>query len=89
MIIPKEIKQKPVEYIILFLVFVIGLFLYIFIDNSQFRTGIVFSVAISYFAWSLYHHQKRGDLHTSIIVEYLLFILLGVVLLLYNPFATF
>lgn len=89
MIIPKEIKQKPIEYIFLFLIFIVGFFSYIFINNSQIRMGIVFGVAILYFAWSLYHHQKRGDLHTSIIVEYLLFILLGVVLLLYNPFAIF
>jgi hypothetical protein len=89
MIIPKEIKQKPVEYILLSLIFIIGFFLYIFINNSQSRIWIVSGVTFSYFGWSLYHHQKRGDLHTSIIIEYLLIILLGLVFLLFDPFAIF
>jgi hypothetical protein len=89
MIIPKEIKQKPIEYIVLLLIFIIGFSLYIYINNSQFKIWIISGVVLFYFIWSLYHHYKRGDLHTSIIIEYLLFILLGVVLLLYNPFAIF
>lgn len=89
MIIPKEIKQKPVEYIFLLLIFIIGFFLYVFINNSQTRIWIVSGVVLSYFGWSLYHHQKRGDLHTSIIIEYLLIILFGLVFLLFDPFAIF
>lgn len=79
MIIPKEIKQKPVEYLILLIGLITGLFLYFFIDNSQARRWIIYSVGILYFAWSLYHHYKRGDLHLSIVIEYLLIILLGIV----------
>jgi len=89
MIIPKEIKNKPIEYIVLFLIFFIGLFLYIFINNSQSRIWIIAGVAFLYFYWSLYHHQKRGDIHPSIIIEYLLFILFGLVFLLLDPFAIF
>lgn len=89
MIIPKEIKQKPVEYILLLLIFIIGFFLYIFINNSQSRIWIVSGVTFFYFGWSLYHHHKRGDLHTLIIIEYLLVILFGLVFLLFDPFAIF
>jgi len=89
MIIPKEIKQKPVEYIILLLIFIFGFFLYIFINNSQAKILILSGVVLSYLVWSLYHHQKRGDLHTSIIIEYLLIILFGLVFLLFDPFAIF
>jgi hypothetical protein len=89
MIIPKEIKQKPVEYILLLLIFIIGFFLYIFINNSQSRIWIVSGVTFFYFGWSLCHHHKRGDLHTSIIIEYLFIILFGLVFLLFDPFAIF
>jgi len=89
MIIPKEIKQKPVEYIILLLIFIVGFFLYLFINNLQTRMWIISGVVLSYFCWSLYHHHKRGDLHTSIIIEYLLIILFGLVFLLFDPFAIF
>jgi hypothetical protein len=89
MIIPKEIKQKPVEYVLLSLIFIIGFFLYIFTNNSQSRIWIVSGVTFFYFGWSLYHHYKRGDLHTSIIIEYLLIILFGLVFLLFDPFAIF
>jgi len=79
MIIPKEVKQKPIEYIVLLASLIFGLCLYFFIDNSQARRWIVYSVGIIYFCWSLYHHYKRGDLQISIVIEYLLIILIGIV----------
>ena len=62
MIIPKEIKQKPIEYISLLLILIIGFILYLLVNNDQIRFWIISSVAIFYFGWSLYHHKKRGDL---------------------------
>ncbi|MFA7676177.1 MAG: hypothetical protein WCY28_02085 [Candidatus Shapirobacteria bacterium] len=79
MIIPKEVKQKPFEYIILLICLVIGFIFYILIGDNQARRWIIYSVGIVYFAWSLYHHYQRGDLQLSIVVEYLLVILLGIV----------
>ncbi|HPT65825.1 MAG TPA: hypothetical protein PK257_00750 [Candidatus Woesebacteria bacterium] len=79
MIIPKEVKQKPVEYLTLLFSLIIGLFLYFSIDNSQLRRWIIYGVGIIYFCWSLYHHYKRGDLQLSIVIEYLLIILIGII----------
>ena len=79
MIIPKEIKQKPIEYLILLTGLIVGSFLYFFIDNSQARRWIIYGVGVVYFCWSLYHHYKRGDLQLSIVIEYLLIILIGIV----------
>lgn len=79
MIIPKEVKQKPVEYLVLLLTLITGFLFYFFINDNQIRRWIIYSVGIIYFCWSLYHHYKRGDLHLSIVVEYLLIILLGIV----------
>jgi hypothetical protein len=79
MIIPKEVRQKPLEYVILLASLIGGLLSYFLIDNSQVRRWIVYSVGLLYFCWSLCHHYKRGDLHLSIVIEYLLIILIGII----------
>ena len=79
MIIPKLTKQRFLEYLSLFTCLVIGLNFYFKIDSNQVRRWIIYAVGITYFCWSLYHHYKRGDLQFSIVIEYLLIILLGIV----------
>ncbi len=82
MIIPKEVRQKPAEYIILGSIFLIGLLLYIFAPfDAHGKRVIVYLMAANYFFWSLYHHYKRGDLSLQIIIEYLVFALFGIALL--------
>lgn len=82
MIFPNEIKQKPVEYIALALVFLVGLLIYFFADiSSHSQRFVVYFLAASYFFWSIIHHYRRGDLSPSIVVEYLVMALLGIVLL--------
>lgn len=34
--------------------------------------------AISYIAWGVIHHARRGDLHTKVVLEYLSIALLGI-----------
>ena len=78
----KEISQKPLEYLALLATLLIGLvcyFIYAYDPHSQRR--VVYVTAAAYFLWSLYHHYKRGDLEFSIIIEYLVFILFGLILL--------
>lgn len=81
-IFPKEIKQKPFEYLSLATVFLFGLLIYFFADISDHTQRlVVYSMAASYFFWSINHHYRRGDLSISIVVEYLVMALLGIVLL--------
>ena len=79
MIIPKEVKQKPFEYLILLICLITGFIFYILIKDNQARRWIIYSIGIVYFTWSLYHHYQRGDLVLSIVIEYLLIILLGII----------
>lgn len=82
MLIPKEIKQKPFEYLALASVFLIGLIVYFFADiSSHTQRLVVYFMAACYFFWSIIHHYRRGDLSISIVVEYLVMALLGIVLL--------
>lgn len=82
MIIPKEIRQKPLEYLFLAAVFFVGILLYFFAPlNDHGKRTVVYLMAANYFFWSLYHHYKRGDLTLQIIIEYLVFALFGITLL--------
>jgi len=75
-------KMRKIENILLALIFVIGgsLFLY-FNYNPHYQRNVIYGTSGMYFFWSLYHHYQKGDLHTSIIIEYLVIILLGVIVL--------
>lgn len=82
MIIPKEIKQKPLEYLSLAIVFIIGLVIYFFANiSSHTQRLVVYFMAACYFFWSIIHHYRRGDLSVSVVVEYLVMALLGIILL--------
>lgn len=76
----KEIRQKPVEYIVLGLIFLATLVMFIFFrSDSHDQRRVVYAASAAYFLWSLYHHYRRGDLETGIVIEYLVFILLALV----------
>jgi len=82
MIIPKEIKQKPLEYLSLAIIFIIGLVIYFFANiSSHTQRLVVYFMAACYFFWSIIHHYRRGDLSVSVVVEYLVMALLGIILL--------
>jgi hypothetical protein len=82
MIIPPEVRKKPLEYIVLAAILIIGFCFYIFSNvSASGKRFIVIAMASGYFFWSLYHHYKRGDLTISIIIEYLIISLFGIVLL--------
>lgn len=77
-----QIKQKPLEYSILAIIFLISLVLFtIFKYNPPIQRLIIFTLITAYLAWSVNHHYKRGDLHFSIIVEYVVFITFALVIL--------
>lgn len=81
MIIPKEVKDKPFEYLLLLFIFTFSFIAYFFIPSNQLRRWIIAFIALLYFCWSLYHHHKRGDLQLSIVIEYLLVILIGIIII--------
>ena len=70
------------RHFILYLAFCLAAVLFIYFSyNSQLQRDVVYATAGSYFLWSLYHHYQQGDLHLSIIIEYLVFIVLALVVL--------
>ncbi len=82
MTIFKEIEQKPLEYLALFAILFLGAILFLFFSyDSHGQRQAIYFTSIAYFLWSIYHHHRRGDLHPSILIEYLVIILFAVVLL--------
>ncbi len=77
----QQIRQKPFEYLILLLIFIVTIVVfYVFGYDPHSRRRIIYATTAAYLAWSLMHHYRRGDLEFSIIVEYLVFALFALVL---------
>ncbi|MFA6518840.1 MAG: hypothetical protein WCV93_04315 [Candidatus Shapirobacteria bacterium] len=76
------LRQKPLDFVLLFLFFAICLVsFFVFGIDGHSRRSIVYITAGGYFLWSLAYHYRRGDLHPSIIIEYLVMALLGTIVL--------
>lgn len=70
------------DYFILSIIFIAGLFLFMFVGAvPHYQRNVIYAVSGSYFLWSLWHHYRLGDLSVSIIIEYLVMILLALVIL--------
>ncbi|MFA5895002.1 MAG: hypothetical protein WC851_04455 [Candidatus Shapirobacteria bacterium] len=73
---------KKLENIILGIILIAGFFLYLYFDhNSHYQRNVIYLTGGSYFLWSLYHHYQKGDLHLSIIIEYLVIIFFALIIL--------
>jgi len=80
-----QIKSKPVEYAILAIILVVSLImLFVFRFDHHSQRRIIYVTAGLYFLWSLYHHYRRGDLQLNIIIEYLIFALLGITVIFFS-----
>lgn len=83
MIILKEIKKHPLNYLILGVVFIVTAIIFFFFRqhfDSHDQRRLVYVVASLYLIWSLIHHYRRGDLQLSIIIEYFLLALFAVII---------
>ncbi|MFZ2153449.1 MAG: hypothetical protein WAV41_05385 [Microgenomates group bacterium] len=74
-------KQK-LDYLLVFLLFSFGFCLYLYFSyNGHLQRNVIYVTGGLYFLWSLWHHYRLGDLHLSIIIEYLAIISLGLLVL--------
>jgi hypothetical protein len=80
MIIPHEVTKKPIEYVVLVIILLTALVAFLAsIGNGPQEKQIVYIAAGAYFLWSLVHHYRRGDLSTSIMIEYFLIAIFGII----------
>lgn len=77
-----QIKKHPLQFVCLSLILCVGGIAFILSSyNPEMQRNILYTTGVGYFFWSIYHHYKRGDLHISIIIEYLVMILLALILI--------
>ncbi|MFA6007330.1 MAG: hypothetical protein WC784_01635 [Candidatus Shapirobacteria bacterium] len=85
MVIFREIKKHPLNYLILGIIFIISVILFLYFRQSfdaHDQRRVVYITAGLYLFWSLFHHYRRGDLQLSIILEYALLALFAVIVAL-------
>jgi len=71
-------KKHFLHYSILVLVSLLAIASIIYFPNLKItKSTIVIVFALSYFLWGIFHHTIEKDIHPEIVMEYLLFSLLG------------
>jgi len=80
--LPQEIIKKPLEYLLLLSILVVGLLAFIYFSfDHQAQRRVIYFTGGAYLFWSLLHHYKRGDLTLPIVLEYLIVALFAFVLI--------
>ncbi len=85
MIILKEIKKTPLDYVVLAIILIIAFILFIYFNqkfDSHNQRRVIYATSAFYLLWSLFHHYHRGDLQASIVIEYLLLAIFAVIIAL-------
>ncbi|PIP52936.1 hypothetical protein COX08_03765 [Candidatus Beckwithbacteria bacterium CG23_combo_of_CG06-09_8_20_14_all_34_8] len=79
----KKTAKTKIDYLILIIGF-LATFIFYFIFNGQqiMQAGIVICAGLFYTLWGSLHHQREGDFHPKIALEYFLMASLAVVVLL-------
>lgn len=73
-----NLKSHSAYYLILGGMQAAGFILILFADgDKQLVMAYIFISTIFYFIWALVHHYLNHDLHTKIVIEYLLMSVLG------------
>lgn len=54
----------------------------VFNGNRAYQTITIISTSLLYILWGVLHHHKEGTLYRKVILEYLLFAILGTVLVM-------
>lgn len=83
----KRLHSYRLEYSLIGLICLVFLIVLLFVHNQTnlFITGVL-ALCVSYLAWGIFHHSRKQDLHPSIILEYIVFILFALSILFLSSF---
>jgi len=83
----RKIAKDFPHYFSLIGILVFGLLLFSFFSYSKsYQVAVMLATASAYVVWGIVHHAIHGDLHTSVVIEYIAFAALGVTLALFLIF---
>lgn len=71
-------KKHFLHYLILVLISLLAIASIIYFPNQKItKASIIVIFSLLYFLWGIFHHTLEKDIHPEIILEYLLFSILG------------
>jgi len=78
-----KLAKKHLEYLVLIFASAIAITtsLY-FSSDKQIVSLAVISFSVFYFIWGIIHHKSEGTLHPEVVLEYLLYSVLGALLII-------
>ncbi|MBU0618651.1 hypothetical protein KKD62_00270 [Patescibacteria group bacterium] len=75
-------KTRFYSYLFLISGLSLGLVAFFALSEQVFRLTVAVIIGIFYFSWGMVHHSWEKSLHPKIVLEYLLFALLAVFILI-------
>jgi hypothetical protein len=68
----KRISKHAVYYISLVVILVLSFLLVYSSPDRSFQIGVIVATTFFYVLWGIMHHLINHDLHTKIVIEYIL-----------------
>jgi hypothetical protein len=79
----KKPLRSIVDYLFLTLIVSIAIILTLYFNgNRSYQQIIIISLSALYVVWGILHHAKEKTLHPKVVLEYILFALLGSILVI-------
>lgn len=79
----KKPLKNIVGYLILTILVSVAILLILFFNGNKFYQQItIISLSILYIVWGVFHHLKEKTLQAQIVLEYVLFALLGCIIVI-------
>ncbi|KKT44314.1 MAG: hypothetical protein UW35_C0050G0002 [Candidatus Collierbacteria bacterium GW2011_GWF2_44_15] len=78
-----QIAKKHLDYLVLLIAAALAIVLVlVFASNKQLVSLVVISFSVFYFLWGIIHHTFEKSLHPEVVLEYLLYSVLGAFLII-------
>ncbi|KKQ28569.1 MAG: hypothetical protein US48_C0044G0004 [Candidatus Levybacteria bacterium GW2011_GWA2_37_36] len=68
----KRISEHAIYYIALLIILSLGFLLAYSSSDRSWQIGVIIAITFFYVLWGIMHHLINHDLHTKIVVEYIL-----------------
>lgn len=79
-----NLRKHSGYYVVLFVILVLGfVMVYSNISNKTFQIGAIVAISFFYVLWGIIHHLINHDLHSKIVIEYILIGVFGLAIIFF------
>jgi hypothetical protein len=79
----KKISEHTIYYISLLIILSLGFLLAYSSSDRSFQIGVIIAITFFYVLWGIMHHLINHDLHTKIVIEYVLIGVFGLTIIFF------